>query len=44
MYVIYSLLDVIADHLSDRMLDLLRLFSSTINDQESLMVAVTTVQ
>jgi hypothetical protein len=44
VYVMCSLFDVIADQMEGYVPQILALFSQTINDKESLMVAVTTVQ
>ncbi|KAH6584059.1 hypothetical protein BASA61_007707 [Batrachochytrium salamandrivorans] len=44
VYVLYSLFEVIADELSDYTPQLLALFCTTVDDSESLTVAVTTVQ
>ncbi|KAJ3276052.1 hypothetical protein HDV01_006222 [Terramyces sp. JEL0728] len=44
VYILYSLFDVIADSMDSYLGHLVNLFTTTINDPESLMVQVTTVQ
>ncbi|KAJ3320734.1 hypothetical protein HDV06_005027 [Boothiomyces sp. JEL0866] len=44
VYILYSLFDVIADSMNSYLAHLVNLFTKTINDPESLMVQVTTVQ
>ncbi|EGF82165.1 hypothetical protein BATDEDRAFT_86921 [Batrachochytrium dendrobatidis JAM81] len=44
VYVLYTLFEVITDQLSDYIPELLALFCKSVNDPESITVAVTTVQ
>ena len=42
--MLYNLFEVIADHLSDHMNQIFKMFLVTLNDPESLKVRVTTLQ